>query len=159
LPEPVFKTSPRPEELAQGDVFESIEFFRPKGGTYKDTQWASGIILSHSCDFTKFRSDEQSDRANLDMFPMLVAPVVSISAIGDEGTAGHAKKGRVRRYFHLPVEAALSDEDHFVDFDFMQPVAVFELLAIARLASMSDEWQERLQIAIDQFFSRTESRP
>lgn len=126
---------------------------------YKDTQWASGIILSHSCNFTKFRADERYDRANLDMFPMLVAPVVPASSIGDEGTTGHAKKGRVRRYFHLPAEAALANEDHFVDFYFIQPVAVFELLAMARLASMSDAWQERLQIAIDRFFSRSEGYP
>lgn len=155
----VFQADPRPEELAQGDILESVEFFRPKSGTYKDTQWALGIVLSHSCEFTKFRADEEKGRANLDMFPLLVAPVIPASSIGDVGTAGHAKKGRVTRYFHLPAAGPLSGEDHFVDFYFMQPVAVFELLGSSRLASMCDEWQERLQIAIDRFFSRTEDRP
>lgn len=159
MPESVFQANPRPEELAQGDVLESVEFFRPKGGTYKDNQWATGIVLSHSCEFTKFRADEEKGRANLDMFPLLVAPVIPASSIGDAGTFGHARKGRVTRYFHLPAAGPISDEDHFVDFYFMQPMAVFELLNIARLGSFSDEWQERLQVAIDRFFSRTEVHP
>ena len=55
--------------------------------------------------------------------------------------------------FHLPADGPLSDEDRFVDFWFMQPVAVFELLETTRLASMTDLWQRRLQLAIDRHFS------
>lgn len=156
MPEPVFLAAPRPEELAQGDILETVEFFRPKSGTYQDNQWAKGIVVSHSCDFTKFRADESKGREKLDMFPLLVAPVIPLSAVGDEGTAGNAKKGRVMRYFHLPPEASLGDEDHLVDFWFIQPAAVFELLEIPRLGSFSNEWQLRLQIALDRFFSRSE---
>jgi hypothetical protein len=154
---PAFQASPRLEELAQGDLLESVEFLSPKGKTYKDNQWAKGIVLSHSCDFTKFQADERKGRKNLDLFPLLVAPVVPCSAIPDTNTANHARKGRVMRYFHLPNEGPLAaEEDHLVDFYFIQPASVFELLDIARLGSMSDEWQVRLQIAIDRFFSRTE---
>lgn len=153
----VFQVSPRPEELAQGDLLESIEFLSPKGKTYRDNKWAKGIVVSHSCDFTKFQADERKGRKNLDLFPLLVAPVIPLSAIPDANTANHARKGRVMRYFHLPSEGPLAEnEDHFADFWFIQPASVFELLDITRLGSMSDEWQMRFQIAIDRFFSRTE---
>jgi hypothetical protein len=56
------------------------------------------------------------------------------------------------RYLHLPAEGPL-DADHFIDFWWIQPVAVFELLDTTRLASMTDQWQRRLQIALDRFFS------
>lgn len=153
MPGPVFEAAPRLEELAQGDLLESIEFFHPKKGSYKDTVWLSGMVLSHSCDFTKFRADEKKGRANLDRFPLLVAPVIDESQIPDAGTVGHAKRDRVPRYFFLPGEDPLSNEAHFVDFWFMQPVSVFELLNVQRLGSLSDEWQKRLQIALDRFFS------
>jgi hypothetical protein len=135
-------------------VLESVEFFRPKAGTYKDNLWAPGMVLSHSCDFTKFRADEEKGRSSLDRFPLLVAPLVPTSSLGDSGTAGHAKRGRVARYFHLPAQESFLEEDHLVDFYFIQPVAVFELLDITRLGSITDEWQKRLQIAIERFFSR-----
>jgi hypothetical protein len=148
----VFFPGPRPQELAQGDLLESVEFFRPKHGSYKDNVWAPGIVVSHSCDFTKFRSDEAKGRQGLDLFPLLVAPALKGSDIPDQDTVGNAKAGRVARYFHLPADGPL-DEDHFVDFWFMQPAAVFELLNIPRVASMSDAWQRRLQRGIDRFFS------
>jgi hypothetical protein len=154
--EPVFRPDPRPEELAQGDLLESIEFFHPKGGSYRDPISADGIVVSDSCDFTKFRADEEKGRSGLDRFPLLVAPVVPAAAIGDAGAAGHAKAGRVMRYFPIPPQPQLADEHYLVDFWFMQPISVFELLEATRRASMSDEWQRRLQIAIDRFFSRTE---
>jgi len=66
---------------------------------------------------------------------------------------GHALAGRVARYFKLPAEAPLDEEDHLVDFWWIQPVAAVELLTIPRLASLSDVWQRRLQIALDRFFS------
>ncbi len=116
------------------------------------------MVLSHSCDFTKFRADEEKGRANLDRFPLLVAPVIGESEIPDAGTVGHAKRDRVPRYFFLPAEGPLADEAHFLDFWFIQPAAVFELLAVHRLASLSDEWQRRLQIALDRFFSWEDRR-
>jgi hypothetical protein len=160
MAEPAFREAPRPEELAQGDLLESVEFLAPQGRTYRDNNWAKGIVVSHSCDFTKFQSDEEKGRKNLDRIPLLVAPVVPFSSIGDASTADHARKGRVMRYFHLPAEGPLAgEEEHFVDFWFIQPASVFELLDISRLASMSDEWQSRLQIGLDRFFARTEIRP
>lgn len=158
MAEPVFGAT-RPEELAQGDVLESVEFFRPKAQSYRDPVWAPGIVVSHSCDFTKFRADERRGREHLDRFPLLTAPVVSESDIADSGTTGHAKSGRVPRFFFLPAEdGPLSEEAHFVDFWFIQPVAIFELLDVRRLGSLSDEWQLRLQIAIERFFSWTDRR-
>ena len=149
----VFTAAPRPESLAQGDVLEQVEVFRPRRGGYQDTVWAPGTIASHSCDFTKFRADEDRGRAGLDLFPLLVVPVISMSRIPDAGTAGHARSDRVPRYFHIPPEPPLDSEDHFLDFWFMQPIAVHELLAIRRVASMTDEWQQRLQRGLDRFFS------
>jgi hypothetical protein len=155
---PVYLASPRAEELAQGDVVEIYEFFRPKAGTYKDTVHAPAVVLSHSCDFTKYRMDEEQGRAGLDLFPLIVAPVLGASMIPDRGTVGHAVRDRVARYFHLPPEEPLESEDHLIDFWFMQPAAVEELLSIRRVASMTDEWQQRLHVGLDRFFSWTDRR-
>jgi hypothetical protein len=151
-----YRDTPWPEELAQGDVLEHYEFFQPKGGQYKDTVWRPAVVLSHSCDFTKFRADEAKGRANLDRFPLLVAPLLKAAEIPDGGTRGHAQADRVPRYFHLPAASPLDndgDEDRFIDFWFIQPAAVHELLSIKRLASMTEEWQRRLQRGLDRFFS------
>lgn len=143
----------RPEALAQGDILESYDFFRPQGGTYKDVVRLPAAVLSHSCDFTKFRADEEKGREHLDRFPLLVAPVITASQIADPGMRGHAAADRVPRYFHLPPEPPLDSEDRFVDFWFIQPAAVFELLAITRVASMTDNAQQHLQRGLDRFFS------
>jgi hypothetical protein len=143
----------REERLAQGDLLENYEFFRPAGGTYRDTVWAPAVVVSHSCDFTKFSRDEERGRPGLDRFPLLVAPVPRASQIPDPGTRGHATRGKVARYFHLPAGDPLTAEDHFIDFWFMQPAAVTELLGLRRLASMTDRGQRHLQRAIDRFFS------
>lgn len=139
--------------MAQGDVLEAVEFFHPVGGSYRDTVTVPGIVVSHSCDFTKFRADARRGREGLDRFPLLVAPVLRAEQIPDPGTRGHAQAGRVARYFHVPPCPPLDETDHFVDFWFIQPAAAFELLDIRRLTSMSDYWQKRLQRALDRFFS------
>ncbi len=139
-------------------MVESYDFFRPKAGTYTDVVQAPAVVLSHSCDFTKYRMDEERGFSGLDMVPLIVAPVVRASQIPDAGTVGHARRDRVARYFHLPPEEPLESEDHFVDFWFMQPAAVDELLSIRRVASMTDEWQQRLHIGLDRFFSWTDRR-
>jgi hypothetical protein len=59
----------------------------------------------------------------------------------------------VARYLYLPAEEPFADEGRLVDFWWVQPVAVFELLNTPRLASMTDDWQRNLQIALDRFFS------
>lgn len=89
----------------------------------------------------------------MDRFPLLVAPLLKRSELSDAGTAGHAIAGRVARYFYIPDEPSLDGERHLVDFWFMQPVAVAELLGIRRRASMTDAWQQRLQRGLDRFFS------
>lgn len=139
-------------------MIESYEFFRPKAGTYTDVVQAPAVVLSHSCDFTKYRKDEERGFSGLDMVPLIVAPVIRASQISDAGTVGHARRDRVARYFHLPPEEPLESEDHFVDFWFMQPAAAYELLSIRRVASMTDEGQQRLQIGLDRFFSWTDRR-
>lgn len=148
----VFLPRPRPEELAQGDILENVEFFRPVSQSYKDTVWRPGVVVSHSCDYTKFKTDETKGLANLDRFPLLIAPVSPQADIADAGTRGHAKSGRVARYFYIPPDGPLT-EDHFIDFWWIQPAAVFELLAIRRAASMTDDWQQFLQRGLDRFFS------
>jgi hypothetical protein len=142
----------RAEELAQGDILESVEFFHPKRGDYKDVVRAQGIVLSHSCDFTKYREDERKGRSNLDRVPLIVSPMLQADDLPDQGTAGHAKKGRVARYFYLPAEEPLPS-NQLVDFWFMQPCAVHELLEIRRIASLTDDWQKMLQRGLDRFFS------
>jgi hypothetical protein len=146
-------SSPRAVELAQGDIVEDIEFFRPKAAGYRDTVHLPGIVVSHSCDFTKFKADEDAGRTGLDQYPLLVTAVSRESSIADAGTRGHAQAGRVARYLYLPAEAPFADEGRLVDFWWIQPVAVFELVNTRRLASMTDEWQRNLQIALDRFFS------
>ena len=153
---PVYRDRPRDESLAQGDVLESYEFFRPKSGTYNDTVWAPAIILSHSCDFTKFRADEAKGRDQLDRFPLIAGPIIAADEIPDAGARGLAKKGEIARWLYLPGDSrqdAPLNDDHFVSFWFMQPVAVFDLLGIRRLASMGDDWQIYLQLGIDRQFS------
>lgn len=95
---------------------------------------------------------------HLDRFPLLVAPVVTASQIPDPGTRGHAAADRVPRYFHLLAEAPLDDEDRFIDFWFIQPAAVLELLAISRLTSMTDTANQHLQRGLDRFFSWEDRR-
>jgi hypothetical protein len=131
---------------------EEVEFFRPRNGSYQDTVRAPGIITSHSCDFTKFQILQKKNQP-VDRFPLLVAPLIKRSQFPDAGTAGHAVAGRVARYFHIPNEPPLDHDHHFADFWFMQPVAALELLSSVRLASMTDEWQMRLQRSLDRFFS------
>jgi hypothetical protein len=148
----VFADNPRPETLAQGDILEEVEFFAPRNGGYRDVVRLPGIITSHSCDFTKFLAEREKG-SQIDRFPLLVAPLIRTSQFDDKGTAGHARGGRVARYFHLGSELPLSDEDQYVDFWFMQPVAVLELLDITRVASMTDAWQQYLQRSLDRFFA------
>jgi hypothetical protein len=141
----------RPQALAQGDIVEDVEFYAPRNGTYQPTVHAPGVITSHSCDFTKFAKAREKGRP-VDRWPLLVAPLVKASEMDDKGIVGHARRDRVARYLFLPAEPPLSEE-HLVDYWFMQPVAVLELLATLRLASMTDEWQRRLQRSLDRFFS------
>jgi hypothetical protein len=58
----------------------------------------------------------------------------------------------VARYCHVPADGPL-ESDHFIDFWWIQPAAVLELLEIPRIASMTDQWQKYLQRALDRFFS------
>jgi hypothetical protein len=148
-----FLPAPREETLAQGDILEAYDFFRPQGGTYKDVVRVPAAVISHSCDFTKFRTDEKKGREHLDRFPLLVAPVARSSNLRDGSMRGDAMRDRVPRYFYIPAETPLDDEDYFIDFWFIQPAAVFELLDIKRLASMTDTGQQHLQRGLDRFFS------
>jgi hypothetical protein len=157
-PLPVYLDQAREEELAQGDLLESLEFFHPQQGEYRDVVRAPGVVMSHGCDFTKFRADEARGFSRLDRFPLLIAPLLGEEELLDPGVVGHAKGGRVARYLHLPPDGPLSDRHHFIDFWFIQPAAVFELLAINRLASMTDTWQLYLQRGLDRFFSWEDRR-
>jgi len=149
----VFRDTVRPEELGQGDILDEVEFYAPREGGYRDTNRLPGIITSLSCDFTKFLAEREKG-SPIDRFPLLVAPLVKASLFADAGTLGHARKDRVARYFGVGAVPTLAGgEDHFADFWFMQPVAVPELLETNRVASMTDEWQLRLQRSLDRFFS------
>ena len=150
----VLRDGLRPERLAQGDILDEVEFYAPRNGSYRDTNRFPGMITSHSCDFTKFVA-ERGKGAPIDRFPLLVAPLIKEAQI-DRGTAGHARAGRVARYFYLGEEYA--GEGHILDFWFMQPVAALELLELTREASLTDEWQTRLQRGLDRFFSREDRK-
>ncbi len=152
----VFRTDLREEALAQGDVLADVEFFAPKeGGTYQPTVHAPGVITSHSCDFTKFDTARKQGR-DIRRWPLLAAPLVKRSEL-DSSMAGNAHADRVPRYFSIGDEPPL-DEEHFADYWFMQPVAVLELLASTRIASFTDNYQQRLQRSLDRFFSWEDRR-
>ncbi len=146
----VFAEGLRPQELAQGDILADVEFYAPRGGGYQPTEHARGVITSHSCDFTKFAAAREKERA-VDRYPLLVAPLIKASEM-DADTAGNARADKMPRYFSLGDESPF-EEEHFADYWFMQPVAVLELLATQRLASVTDEYQTRLQRSLDRFFS------
>lgn len=146
----VFRDEPRPEALAQGDVLADIEFYAPREGGYQPTVHAPGVIASHSCDYTKFEAARARGRA-VDRWPLLVAPLVKASEL-DKDMAGNAHADYVPRYFSLGDELPF-EEEHFADYWFMQPVAVLELLMTERVASVTDEYQKRLQRSLDRFFS------
>jgi hypothetical protein len=133
-------------------MLEQVEFFFPRNGSYRDTVWAPGVITSHSCDFTKFLAEQAKGSSNIDRFPLLVAPLIRRDQMPNKSIAGSAAADRVPRYFYVPDDEDDS-KDLFVDFWFMQPVAVLELLGIGRVASMTDEWQACLQRGLDRFFS------
>jgi hypothetical protein len=79
--------------------------------------------------------------------------MIGTSELANPGIRGDAERDRVPRYFYLPAEPPLEDEDRFINFWFIQPAAVFELLDIPRLASMTDGVQKYLQRALDRYFS------
>jgi hypothetical protein len=118
-------------------VVESYDFFRPKAGTYTDVVQAPAVVLSHSCDFTKYRIDEERGLSGLDMVPLIVAPVVRASQIPDPGTVGHARRDRVSRYFHLPPEEPLESEDHFVG---AIPAPRSQVRSIPSAKDLSSRW-------------------
>lgn len=146
----VFADGPRPEALAQGDILADIEFYAPRGGGYQPTVHAPAVITSHSCDFTKFLAAQAKGRA-VDRWPLLAAPLIKASEM-DRDTAGNATADKMPRYFSVGSESPF-EEEHFADYWFMQPVAILELLATDRVASMTDEYQRRLQRSLDRFFS------
>lgn len=151
----VFAESLRPEALAQGDVLADVEFYAPRERSYQPTVHAPCVVTSHSCDYTKFDADRKRGRP-LDRKPLLVAPLVKASEL-DAAMVGNLRADRVPRYFSLGDESPFAEE-HFADYWFMQPVAVLDLLDTERIASVTDEYQKRLQRSLDRFFSWEDRR-
>ena len=151
----VFAEGLRPQALAQGDILADVEFYAPREGTYQPTVHAPGVITSHSCDYTKFDAARKRGHP-VDRWPLLVAPLVKASEL-DRDMAGNARADHVPRYFSLGEEPPF-EEEHFADYWFMQPVAVLDLLATERLASVTDEYQRRLQRSLDRYFSWEDRR-
>ena len=92
----------QPDELHdQGDIIKKIEILAPSSNEpvcALEPKSARVIVLSHGCEIDK-----------ADSSTLLVAPVVRLSA-DDGGLIGLIRKGRVRNYFHLAPDGAMSEE-------------------------------------------------
>jgi hypothetical protein len=120
----------------QGDIFASVPF------TVCPRSAAWGMIVSHDCDCDKFlqpRTPIPDDQRPV--WPITMAPVHPIEELTG-GRIRAVRDGAMPRYFHLPDENGLPEL--VADLWLEQPVAIEQVLACERCASLSDEWRARL---------------
>jgi hypothetical protein len=123
----------------QGDVFREVSFWIPGANAWRKML---GLVVQHDCDLDKFLKPRTplSD-AERDAFAVTVAPVHPIDDLSG-GRPKAVRAGDMSRYFHLPAE---DDHDELVaDLWLEQAVRMVDLLECDRMASLSDEWRERL---------------
>lgn len=144
----------RAEPVNQGDLFADIPFVIPRGDD-REREDLVGMVISHDCDCDKFFTER--DRGRLehpDRFPITMAPVFRVEEL-QGGQDGDARAGRIRRFFYLPPED--EREDLVVDLWFEQPVAMTQLLDRDRMASLSDEYVQRLHIQLWELRTRVKA--
>lgn len=131
--------------LNQGDLFGEVPLLSVDGSKRPD-KVARAMVVSHDCDCDKYFSEIERGRAREpDLWPVTVAPVYELSDLRG-GQGGDARAGRIKRFFYIAPEG---DHGEMVaDLWFEQPVSITQLLALPKIASLSDEWLKRLHIQI-----------
>ena len=153
---PVYDAPEFPEKrLNQGDVFERVRFVgRVADRDEVDVAELKGLVVAHSCDCDKFEeATEKGDLTDEELarWPVAVAPLESAEILSTSNL-GHARSGRMPRYFFLPEEDGL--EAMLADMWRVQPIPWTELAACERLATLSVTWQKRLWIHIWELHTR-----
>lgn len=121
----------RPQEVAQGDVFEDVRFLVPlPEGMYEDS--GNVIVISHGCDCEKSLLRDR-DR------PVLISPLMPLDDLPG-GQPGDARAGRMARYWPLGGPDPRSAE-FGVDLLLIQPILVDDLLLGTRRRSIDDNGQ------------------
>ncbi len=106
--------------MDQGDLIRKVVVYRKAPATF-DVQpellFSNVIVLSHGCDIDKARFDS-----------VLVARVIRLSAIPDQGLAGNLRRNRVYEAFYLEPSGPLAEEA-YIDWRTIQAVDKPSILA------------------------------
>ncbi|MGD9697178.1 MAG: hypothetical protein AB7V42_16125 [Thermoleophilia bacterium] len=134
----------RPEMLSQGDILENVPFLRRRGRDLGEVEiWPMlGIVTAHSCEIDKYDRALERGHSAVALWPVSVAPVMDIEMM-PTGQPADARRGKIKRYAHLPSEDG--NPEMVVDFYFDQPVPIQILRALKKRAHLSDQWVTRLQ--------------
>lgn len=133
------------DHIYQGDLFQSLELMLPRSSGDWDPRIWDGIVVSHSCEYTKIRG-----RLNK---PLLVAPVRKLSVYSQRDAI---LRGEAYGLWALPQESPLDDDEYVVDLRFIQPIAIGKLDDESYWTSVTPSLQDELQARLALFLLRKE---
>ena len=140
--------------LNQGDVLRGVPFIARKDLGAKNLAALPGLVVSHSCDVDKYDEDKRSLEGNVKKaWPVTVVPLLSPAQL-DEGVLGDVRAHRQYRYFYLPREA--QHQELIADLWQMQPVPRIAIQRLERMATLSDDYLQRLWAALIVLFTRVD---
>jgi hypothetical protein len=153
---PVYGDPEEPDRLNQGDLFVGVPFIGFDSRDPARMMPSLGVITANSCDCDKFFSArEKGISEDVEAtWPIIVAPAHSPEQLVG-GQAGHARRGEMPRYFHLPAEGEM--EELVIDLGREQALPAVTLLERERIASLSEE--TRLKLYIHLWVLRTRLKP
>jgi hypothetical protein len=122
----------------QGDLFESVALECP----WPEVGMATVMLISQDCDCDKYLEPKTPlTEAEEGMWRVTIACVHPLDQLTG-GRMAAARDERMPRYLPLPDEGGRGDL--VVDLWTVQPIRFADLLERARIASLSDEWRQRL---------------
>jgi hypothetical protein len=139
----------RDEYVAQGDIFDQVEYLVPLAEGLV-VEVGKIIVISHSCDCEKslLRSPER---------PILIAPLVRLNHLPG-GQPGDARAGRMARYWPLghPTRA---EAEYAVDLLLVQPMLINHVQEGSRERSMTDHGQAALGASVAKAVTYRDFKP
>lgn len=122
----------------QGDLFEDV----PLECAWPAVEKSTVMVISHDCECDKYlKPNTPLTETQKYQWRTTVALVHSISQLTG-GRPNAVRKDAMSRYLLLPDENGVGEL--VVDLWTIQPVRTGALLECSRLASLSDEWRNRL---------------